>query len=804
MAYGLDPITDFGPAPLERYRAGLGEYLGAIADEGSLNPLPSLLRWGQRFAREHGEDMSSRRALEEGFEAFGMGRGEDLGFATVPPKLPREEVARRAKEFGLALDRPMTEETLESIVAERRRRVANQLVFDRAAMGTSGQTLGVLAEFLVTAADPLNVASAFIPFTRAPLVAARLAQIGTPGAQRLARGAIEGALGNLAVEPFVALAALDEDPQYGVVNWLLTAAFGAGLGGGLHWLAGRFRPDEAAGRDARQEASLGRSEASPEAPLGRDQEAATQRAEAPPPVAPPPAPERASAPPYEVRAVNEQLAAKVPQETARLVDQAAPETRDAALQVATAQVLGADRRPDVGWLFEADGRFVAARAAYAEETRFRQELRVSIEELRTRQRLQESELARLRAETFRFRPPEDFKPSKAAIAEAKALKAGKAPGRKVKEPQSLAQFVRDKGGIDVADTLAGDLRGQDLGGLSGLLRIRREGGIQKDLTRKKLGRSADAMGEAAWQEGFYHERPTAEQLIADLIDDAAGARKTYADMDQFTKWEARQREEKLYDEWLDSLETTGLDLAKYDERTLAYILSLDPARQKVIALEEAFHAGKLGEDEALEVALRLENEMAAAQAEAIAEARARVQAQRPEAFDPDLEARPAEDYTPLTREEFDAVDTELRRLEERGELAPHIVAEPEAGRAGAAGLARGAPDEFEPSALAAQFPQARITTEARIDPETLAAFARRQEDIANDLHAAPDAAARSEAYVADRQTTDIVAETAEVEALARPLLTDADKASIAEKDAAYRDEKAMIDAFAACNLGGGA
>src|SRR5688500_13829294 len=132
MAYGLDPLGTFPQAPLERYQAGLGEYLGAIVDEWSLNPLPSLLRWGRRFSREHGDVMSSRRELEEGFEAFGMGKREDLGFAPVPPKLPREEVAKRAKELGLSLDRAMTEESLDSILAERRRRLSNELVFDRA------------------------------------------------------------------------------------------------------------------------------------------------------------------------------------------------------------------------------------------------------------------------------------------------------------------------------------------------------------------------------------------------------------------------------------------------------------------------------------------------------------------------------------------------------------------------------------------------------------------------------------------------------------------------------------------------
>lgn len=801
MAYGLDPAGPFPRAPLERQQAGLGEYLGAVADEQFHgNPLPSLLRWYERQLSDYGPLGRIARTFGPAFPAL---RGlndlvpSDSPLRQVAPWLSKEEVQARGKELGLTLDRPMSEEALDSILAERRRRMAQDLVFQRAremdGYGWGKAALSLFTEFAVNAADPLNIASAFVPVTRAPLVAARLGQIASPGLRRLATGAIEGAVGNVAVEPFVALAAMDEDPHYGPVNFLLTAAFGAALGGGLHWLAGR-----AAGRkeiDINTEGPL-----APSAPRDALAEAARARGEAPASSLAASSPEPAPRAAYELRAVNERLDAKVPQDGAKLIDQASPETRDAALTAAVASV-ARDRRPDVAFLFDADGRYVGARATYAEETRFRQEMRVSLEELRAQQAFQTQEIARLKAETLAFRPPAEFKPSPAALAEARAVKAGKPPGRGAPEPESLATFVRRKGGISVEDQLAGDLRAQDMGGLSGLLRKPKSEGAG---ALRKAGHTADDMALFASEAGFYKERPTVQDFVADLIDDANGQRKTYSahDAEEVARFRERQDAVQAFDQWTADLADRGIDAGRYDDHTLAYILSLDPGRQKIVALEQAWAAGKLTEAHALEVAQRLENEIASAKAEALAKARDRM-----EGFEPDLEAAAAPEYRGLTREEFDAIDRDLADLEDRSGPPPGPHSEPEGARAGAGSARRGA--DLEPEAAAAQrlqadgFDQATVRTEARIDAASLEAFARRQEDVAADLHADPDAAASAAATVELRSTTDIKADLAEVEASARRLLTDADKEALAAKDAAYKEEKAMLDAYVSCRLGGG-
>lgn len=819
MALGLDPVRDYD-MPLERYQAGLGEYLGAVADEQwQINSLPSLWRWHQRQVADYGLGGAVARYLE--YTRPGLGRAfadtlKDAGadeswFRPATPWLPKEEVQRRGKELGLSLDRGMSEAAFESIAAERRRRLENDLVFRRAreqeGYGTGRAALSVLTEFAVSLADPLNLASAFIPVTRAPLLAARLGAIESAGLRRLAAGAIEGAVGNVAVEPFTALAALDEDPQYGAVNFLLTAAFGAAIGGGLHWLGGRL-----AGGDVRPSADLRRSGASPSGEMARGEAAAAVGERGAPgqgdaaaaatasPAAPQGIGEAVSpAPDFGPRRANEDVAARTPQATAGLVEAASPETRDAALTMATAQLLR-DRRPDVAWLFEADPRYLAAKTAYEQQTRFAREMRVSVEELHARQRLQEEEIARLKARSLDFKPPEDFVPSKAALAEARAVQAGVAPGRRVKEPESLAQFVRRAGGLDKSVPEAGDLRAADLGPLSGLLRERRQGGVKKDGSRSQFGHGADTLAQMAKEAGFYAETPDTARFLADLIDDAGGGRKTYADQDQLARWRERTEADRGFDEYVRSL---GIEPRQYDERTLAYILSLDPARQRALELERAFDEGRLSEEQSLEVAARLSAEMDAAKAEGFAEARGAAADARPEGYEPELEGPLPGDYRGMSAEEFDALDRHLAELERRGIGPAEDPGRPEGARDGEGAAAAGAPPEFDPTAFAPDFSQARFRTEARIDPASLEAFARRQEDVSADLHADPDAAAKAAAYVELRSTTEIEAELAAVEAEVRPLLTEADKEALAASDARYGEERAMIDAFAACNLGGG-
>lgn len=218
--------------------------------------------------------------------------------------------------------------------------------------------------------------------------------------------------------------------------------------------------------------------------------------------------------------------------------------------------------------------------------------------------------------------PADFKPSREDLEFARQVLEGRL-GPAPKEPQSLSQFVRAKGGINVEDDLAGDLRAMDIGNLSGLLRKRREGGV-KDMqgAKERLGRGADEMAETAWAEGFYHERPTREQFIADLIDDHQGGRKIYADIDRAAEYEAHLTDERNFQHYLENLPFNPRGMT---EREIAWRLSQAPAARATDVDSVPFDPFDPATTRAIAAAAPVPPEKAAASAKAeveIANARA--------------------------------------------------------------------------------------------------------------------------------------------------------------------------------------
>lgn len=253
MAIWHDPLADTYEKPISDYAAGLGEYLDAVADEAwANNPLPSAFRLYRRREAEFGPlgAMSrllgavypgGRENIERGFRALGA---PDAAFAPRSKLLSKADANERGKDIGLAFDRDTPEEIVDLLMRRRREKLAAELVFKRSRLDEdrSGRALlSVLTEFAVSAADPLNVASAFLPVVGPARMAAWSARLGRGGAA-LGRGAIEGAVGAALVEPIVAANALEEDPDYTLGMSVANIAFGTALGGGLHWLGSRLRP----------------------------------------------------------------------------------------------------------------------------------------------------------------------------------------------------------------------------------------------------------------------------------------------------------------------------------------------------------------------------------------------------------------------------------------------------------------------------------------------------------------------------------------------------------------------------------
>lgn len=800
MPFGLDPLAGrFRSSPLDVQQAGLGEYLDAVSDDAwSRNPLPSLLRWHQRNVADYGPLGAAMRYLdytrpglsgpaESALRALGAG---DEAFRPASPWLTKDEVQARGQPYGLKLDRAMSEEALNSILDERRRQLANQAVFDRArvgdAYGPGRAALSVLLEFAVSAVDPINLATAFVPVSRVPFIARQLERVANVGVRRVAAGALEGAVGNTAAEGFSALALADEDPNYGWNAALMDVAFGGALGGGLHWLGGRIadwgaRPRETPGPAGRA------------APSPRDILEAGARG----------GPETGAGSAEAARAASDaiqgaqrspegpQPRAETGQPTARAIEDLAPETRQALYATALKQAAN-DLAVDVDAVARLDPRFVAPPGARTGPAVSWGRM-VDVAQLRRELEDQRSILEHLQLGADRpppFRAPPGWVPSPGELAAARAVKT--AP-RGAAEPESLATFVRRQGGLSGADPLAGDLRAQDVG---------------RSLLRQ-AGQPFDRMGEAAQQAGFFKERPTSQDFAAALIEDAAGRRKLYADAGAAARY-LEGRQAKAAHEAARQHPVFG-DLAALDERDLAYLMSRDPFERRLIELDELQRQGIISEAEAADRAWLIDRAIDEDEAQALREARdAGV---RPEGFEKELEA--ADEWAqsrPLTEQEHYDLAQRSGLPEEAGGGLPQGPGRP--GDHGAAGDRPAPGAAAQPAAAAAGDEvsragpldvEARAAAQGLTDPayqREFESWIKRQADWRADAHAEIDAAARADAAIADRAAITPEQDLAELEAAAAPLLDKDAKAEIAATAKSYDEAKAMTDAYAACRMGG--
>ena len=103
---------------------------------------------------------------------------------------------------------------------------------------TGGAKLGT--SLAVSLADPINIASAFIPVVGEARFASLVARQGLTKARGI-RGVVEGAVGAAAVEPIVLTAATAEQADYGLMDSFLNVTFGSIIGGGLHVGAGALK-----------------------------------------------------------------------------------------------------------------------------------------------------------------------------------------------------------------------------------------------------------------------------------------------------------------------------------------------------------------------------------------------------------------------------------------------------------------------------------------------------------------------------------------------------------------------------------
>ena len=152
------------------------------------------------------------------------------------PMLTREVANERGKDFGLKYDDDVPEALFEWDLRNKRKEIERRAILERS-RGPLTSALGIGAQFLAQAKDPINIASAFIPVVGPTRFAAMVARIGVTRA-RAVTGLVEGAVGASLVEPIVLAQARAEQSDYGPADALLNVTFGTLLGGGLHVGAG--------------------------------------------------------------------------------------------------------------------------------------------------------------------------------------------------------------------------------------------------------------------------------------------------------------------------------------------------------------------------------------------------------------------------------------------------------------------------------------------------------------------------------------------------------------------------------------
>lgn len=151
--------------------------------------------------------------------------------------LTAEAANQQYGHIGLSFNRPVSRYYADILAEQKRQENVRSTIDTYGPQGVGATALKFGVGLGVSALDPINIASAFIP----PLGATRLiAATGVTGnlATRAITGAVGGAIGAAAVEPLVYAGAQARQADYDLTDSLLNITFGTILGGGIHALGG--------------------------------------------------------------------------------------------------------------------------------------------------------------------------------------------------------------------------------------------------------------------------------------------------------------------------------------------------------------------------------------------------------------------------------------------------------------------------------------------------------------------------------------------------------------------------------------
>lgn len=215
IGFGLQTDQNAPERGYDIFKTSLGETLSTTAaDAWKYNPVSSIWRLSElEYNRNKDDDepLIDRRTLNEKYGNLGLFFEEDEKQSTVDILVERKE-------------------------EENERRS----IINRGPQGLPVGAAKLVTSFVVSAADPINLAAAFIPFVGQTNFARLVARYGFTRA-RLAKGAIDGTLGTALFEPIVYTAAQREQSDYDLLDSFIAVSFGTILGGGLHVGAGKIK-----------------------------------------------------------------------------------------------------------------------------------------------------------------------------------------------------------------------------------------------------------------------------------------------------------------------------------------------------------------------------------------------------------------------------------------------------------------------------------------------------------------------------------------------------------------------------------
>jgi hypothetical protein len=213
---GTGTITDYETSASERFGS---ELAGAF----DTNPLAQ----GARMARY---------AVEANAPFFGLESN------MVSPEVAKEELKSRGLEGHITVpEGGISRVEFDSIQYLKQRELSRQA---KSAMNQStfAHILGFAGGLVGSAADPINIASAFVPIVQEARIASMLGKAGAStlgrAAVRAQVGATEGVVGALMIEPFTYAMSQYEQMDYTPADSFMNVVFGGLLGGGLHMAGG--------------------------------------------------------------------------------------------------------------------------------------------------------------------------------------------------------------------------------------------------------------------------------------------------------------------------------------------------------------------------------------------------------------------------------------------------------------------------------------------------------------------------------------------------------------------------------------